>query len=58
MGSLTTPPCSEGVNWFVLTQPIEVGAAQVARFTRAVSLNARPLQALNNRLVMTPRAKH
>ncbi|MCZ6495672.1 MAG: carbonic anhydrase family protein [Alphaproteobacteria bacterium] len=52
MGSLTTTPCSEGVNWFVLTAPLAVGAPQVARFTRAVRPNARPLQALNNRLVV------
>jgi len=58
MGSLTTPPCSEGVNWFVLKQPLQVGAGQVDKFTTAVSVNARPLQALNNRLVLTPTAKN
>ncbi len=54
MGSLTTPPCSEGVNWFVLTQPIQVGMAQVARFVDAVGFNARPVQSVNHRLVLAP----
>ena len=54
MGSLTTPPCSEGVNSFVLTQPITVSAEQVEWFAKAVGENARPLQALNNRLLLSP----
>ena len=35
MGSLTTPPCSEGVNWFFLTQPITVSMEQVEQFAKA-----------------------
>ncbi len=54
MGSLTTPPCSEGVNWYVLTQPISVGMEQVRRFAAAVGGNNRPIQAVNNRLVLAP----
>ncbi len=54
MGSLTTPPCSEGVNWFFLTQPITVSMEQVEQFAKAVGENARPLQALNNRLLLSP----
>ncbi len=54
MGSLTTPPCSEGVNWFFLTQPITVSAEQVELFAKAVGANARPLQALNHRLLLSP----
>ena len=54
MGSLTTPPCSEGVNWFMLIQPIQVGIAQVARFVEALGYNARPLQSVNHRLVRAP----
>ena len=54
MGSLTTPPCSEGVNWYVLTQPISVGMEQVRKLIAAVGANNRPTQAVNNRLVLAP----
>lgn len=57
MGSLTTPPCSEGVNWFVLDQSVTVGKAQLEKFASAVSANARPLQPVNNRLVLQPATK-
>ena len=56
MGSLTTPPCSEGVNWYFMAQPIDVGLAQVSQFAEATGENARPIQALNNRLLMAPMA--
>lgn len=55
MGSLTTPPCSEGVNWFVANEPISVSPDQIKKFVQAVGgENARPLQALNNRLLAGP----
>ena len=55
IGSLTTPPCSEGVNWLVLQEPITVSAQQAERFAKAVrGNNARPLQAVNNRLLLAP----
>lgn len=54
MGSLTTPPCSEGVNWFVASEAISVSRAQVEKFLQAAGENARPLQALNNRLLAGP----
>lgn len=55
MGSLTTPPCSEGVNWFVANEPINVSPEQIKKFVQAVGgENARPLQALNNRLLAGP----
>ncbi|MFQ5468495.1 MAG: carbonic anhydrase family protein, partial [Kiloniellaceae bacterium] len=54
MGSLTTPPCTEGVNWYVMATPVQVGAGQVARFARVIGQNARPLQAVRNRLVLAP----
>lgn len=57
MGSLTTPPCSEGVNWFVLTNPIQVGLEQVSKFVAAVGSNNRPLQPRNHRLVLAPGAR-
>lgn len=50
-GSLTTPPCSEGVNWFVMKDPITVSADQVKAFVATVGHNARPVQALNTRKV-------
>jgi carbonic anhydrase len=50
-GSLTTPPCSEGVNWFVMKEPVTVSAAQVQTFVTMVGHNARPVQALNKRTV-------
>lgn len=52
-GSLTTPPCSEGVNWFVLKDAISVSADQVKTFVSTVGQNARPVQALNKRTVVT-----
>jgi carbonic anhydrase len=50
-GSLTTPPCSEGVTWFVLASPVELSAAQVSRFGKIYDGNARPVQPLNGRAV-------
>lgn len=52
-GSLTTPPCSEGVKWSVMSQPIEVSAAQIAQFRAVFPLNARPVQPLNDRPIST-----
>lgn len=51
-GSLTTPPCTEGVRWIVLTTPARVGAGQIASFTEAYSGNARPVQPSHGRLVL------
>lgn len=50
-GSLTTPPCSEGVNWFVLTTPEKASKVQIERFAAIYPMNARPTQALNGRAV-------
>jgi carbonic anhydrase len=52
-GSLTTPPCSEGVTWFVLKTPLKIADAQTATFARIYPHNARPTQALHGRLVQT-----
>ena len=54
MGSLTTPPCSEGVNWHVLRDPITASAAQIAALGKLMGDNARPLRASHNRLVVAP----
>ncbi len=48
-GSLTTPPCSEGVKWFVLTTPIELSEVQIAAFEAIVHDNNRPIQPLHGR---------
>jgi carbonic anhydrase len=50
-GSLTTPPCSEGVRWFVLKHPVEISKAQHATFQKLYKMNARPVQPLNGRVV-------
>jgi len=49
VGSLTTPPCSEGVHWFVLQRPVEVSPEQIDRFAALYPDNARPTQPLNER---------
>jgi carbonic anhydrase len=51
MGSLTTPPCSEGVHWQVLKQPAEISGKQLAAFRKLYAMNARPIQPLNGRVV-------
>ena len=48
-GSLTTPPCTEGVSWYVLRKPVEVSAEQLAQFAVLYADNARPTQPLNGR---------
>jgi carbonic anhydrase len=48
-GSLTTPPCSEGVTWFVLKTPARISKDQVATFAKKYPHNARPVQPLNGR---------
>jgi carbonic anhydrase len=48
-GSLTTPPCSEGVTWFVLKSPVQAAKAQVDVFGKIYTMNARPVQPINGR---------
>jgi carbonic anhydrase len=54
-GSLTTPPCSEGVSWFVLREPVTVSDDQLQAFTRRVTANARPVQPVGSRQVLSTR---
>ena len=52
-GSLTTPPCSEGVAWIVLKNPIEASAEQIARFKERMGpATNRPVQSRNARLIL------
>ena len=51
MGSLTTPPCSEGVLWMVMRQPMPVSQDQVGVFSRLYPMNARPIQQASGRLI-------
>ncbi|HRH15079.1 MAG TPA: carbonic anhydrase family protein [Azonexus sp.] len=50
-GSLTGPPCTEDVTWLVMKEPLELSAAQLVRYRRMFSDNARPVQPLNGRVV-------
>ncbi|MCH8621881.1 carbonic anhydrase family protein [Undibacterium sp. TS12] len=51
MGSLTTPPCSEGVLWLVMKEPIEISPDQLTIFSRLYPMNARPIQKNSGRLI-------
>ncbi|MDP3653208.1 MAG: carbonic anhydrase family protein [Rhodoferax sp.] len=51
MGSLTTPPCTEGVLWMVLKQPMQISRNQFKLFTQLYPNNARPVQPVNGRPV-------
>ena len=52
-GSLTTPPCSEGVYWVVMKTPIEVSEAQIQHYHDLVGFdNNRPIQNKNARVIL------
>lgn len=55
MGSLTTPPCTEGVQWLVMKTPVEISREQIGHFAALYPMNARPLQPGNDRLVKAGR---
>lgn len=48
-GSLTTPPCSEGVSWLLMTTPVELSEAQLSKLEGLFEENNRPIQPLNDR---------
>ena len=54
-GSLTTPPCSEGVKWMLFTTPIQLSAKQIGAFRAIRKGTSRPAQPLNGRNVVTDR---
>jgi carbonic anhydrase len=51
MGSLTTPPCTEGVLWLVMKETIEMSPEQIYIFSRLYPMNARPIQKQAGRLI-------
>jgi carbonic anhydrase len=51
MGSLSEPPCTEGVLWLVMKQPMQASPAQMALYSRLYPLNARPVQQGFGRMV-------
>ncbi len=50
-GSLTTPPCSEIVSWYVLKNPVEASKEQIKKFSEILHNNYRPVLPLNGRKV-------
>jgi carbonic anhydrase len=51
MGSVTAPPCTEGVTWYVLKIPLDISARQISAFAKLYPHDVRPLQPLNGRVV-------
>lgn len=57
-GSLTMPPCSEGISWYVLKDPIEMSKEQINLIKGVIGgTNARPLQNRGNRIIMDARGQ-
>ncbi len=50
-GSLTTPPCSEIVEWYVLKSAVTASAEQIKKFEKILKNNNRPVQPLNGRVI-------
>jgi carbonic anhydrase len=55
MGSLTAPPCTEGVTWFVLKTPVDISLEEIKAFAELYPNDVRPLQPLNGRVVKESR---
>jgi carbonic anhydrase len=54
-GSLTAPPCTEGVAWYVLRTPVDISPAQIAAFAKLYPHDVRPIQLLNGRVIKESR---
>lgn len=52
MGSMTTPPCSEGVRWLVMKTPVQLSQAQLHTFQLRFQMSARPIQPTHNRTIL------
>lgn len=52
IGSMTQPPCDEGVIWLVFSKPIQASISQLVKMNELMGDNARPLQGLNGRVPM------
>jgi carbonic anhydrase len=57
-GSLTTPPCTEGVSWVVLDNPIEMSQAQIDQFAAIFPDNHRPIQPVGERKVVSVKQRY
>ena len=55
LGSINTPPCTEGVLWLVHKTPIQISKEQLAGFSTIYKNNVRPVQAVNNRVIKESR---
>jgi carbonic anhydrase len=51
MGSLTAPPCTEGVTWFLLKAPLKISGEEIGTFAKLYPHDVRPPQPLNGRVV-------
>ena len=51
MGSVTAPPCTEGLTWFVLKTPVDISAEEISAFAKLYPHDVRPTQPLNGRVV-------
>ncbi len=55
MGSVTAPPCTEGVTWFVVKAPVDISPEQIDAFAKLYPHDVRPVQPLNGRVVKESR---